>query len=72
MTRLTPDSADEDWSNQLASAAAGCGNLHILQWLIKQNPRFLEDSLEDVVNFAATAGHLHILQWLQQQPSLEV
>ena len=70
MTLLTHDSADEDWSNSVASAAAGRGHLHIFLWLIEQNPRFLEE--KDAVYCAATTGHLHILQWLQQQPSLEV
>ena len=69
---LTPDSADEAWSDLVASAAADHGHLHNLQWLIEQDPKFLEYGLEEAVYCAATAGHLHILQWLQQQPSLEV
>ena len=53
--------------------AADHGHLHILEWLIEQNPMiFLDGSLDDTVRFAAVSGHLKVLQWLQQQPSLEV
>ena len=64
------DAADEDQRNPVANAAAGRGHLHVLQWLRKQNPKFLEDG--KVFHSAAIAGHLHILQWLGKQPPVKV
>ena len=53
------DYLPKDLSGSLCGSAAAVGNLHILQWLIK-NKCFWDSN---TVMAAAVAGHLHILEW---------